>query len=116
MLAGIARGWEHLAGGLAPWLVYLIPFWGVVQLVAHTTASSVETRKAVLSWGALAGVFFLTQTAARTRTARRNILSAFLIFATAIAVLCLTELFTSGGQCCGSSRPVSERLRDLRFP
>jgi O-antigen ligase len=98
MLAGIARGWEHLAGGLAPWLVYLIPFWGVVQLVAHTTASSVETRKAVLSWGALAGVFFLTQTAARTRAARRNILSAFLIFATAIAVLCLTELFTSGGQ------------------
>jgi hypothetical protein len=45
----------------------------------------------------LAGVFFLTQAVARTRTARRDFLSAFLIFATAMAVLCLTQLFTSGG-------------------
>jgi len=94
---GIGRGPERIATGLAPRLVFLIPLWGVVQLVAHTTASSVETRASVLRWGALAGVFFLTQTAARSRTARRNILSAFLIFATAMAVLCLAQLFTSAG-------------------
>jgi hypothetical protein len=98
LLAGIGRGQEHVATGVAPWLVYLIPVWGVIQLVAHTTASSVETREAVLRWGALAGVFFLTQTVARTQKARRNILSAFLIFATAMAVLCLAQLFTSGGK------------------
>jgi len=98
LAAGIGRGKEHVAGGLAPWLVYLIPLWGLVQILAHTTASSVETREAVLRWGALAGVFFLTQTVARTRTARRDILSAFLIFATAMAVLCLTQLFTSEGK------------------
>jgi len=98
LVAGIRRGPEHIAGGLAPWLVYLIPLWGLIQILAHTTASSVETRGAVLRWGALAGVFFLTQTVARTRTARRDILSAFLIFATAMAVLCLTQLFTSEGQ------------------
>jgi O-antigen ligase len=98
LLAGIRRRQEHLASGVAPWLVYLIPVWGVVQLVAHTTASSVETREAVLRWGALAGVFFLAQTVARTQKARRNILSAFLIFATAMAVLCLAQLFTSEGK------------------
>jgi len=97
LVAGIGRGPERIATGLAPRLVYLIPLWGVVQLVAHTTASSVETRTSVLRWGALAGVFFLTQTVARSRTARRNILSAFLIFATAMAVLCLAQLFTSAG-------------------
>ena len=61
LVAGIGRKKEHIAGGPAPWLVYLIPVWGLVQMLAHTTASSVETRKAVLRWGALAGVFFLTQ-------------------------------------------------------
>ena len=98
LVVGIGRGQEHIAGGLAPWLVYLIPLWGLIQILAHTTASSVETREAVLRWGALAGVFFLTQTVAQTRTARRNILSAFLLFATGMAVLCLTQLFTSQGQ------------------
>ena len=98
LVMGIFRGNEHTAGGLAPWLVYLIPIWGLVQILAHTTASSVETRQAVLRWGALGGVFFLSQIAARTRTARRNLLSAFLLFATALAVLCLTQLFTSEGR------------------
>lgn len=97
LLTGIGRGEEYLAEGLAPRLVYLIPLWGLVQLIGHTTASSMETRASMLRWGALAGVFFLTQTMAGTRKARRDILSAFLIFATAMAVLCLTQLFTSKG-------------------
>jgi O-antigen ligase len=97
LLIGIRSGKEHIAGGLAPWLVYLIPLWGVVQIVAHTTSSSFETREAVLRWGALAGVFFLSQTVGCTRTARRHMLSAFLLFATVMAVLCLTQLFTSEG-------------------
>jgi O-antigen ligase len=98
LLLGIRRGKEQIASGLAPWLVYLIPLWGLVQMLAHTTASSLETREAVLRWGALAGVFFLSQTIARTRSSRRNLLSAFLIFATGMAVLCLTQLFTSEGK------------------
>ena len=101
LVAGIGRqnqpGQAHLATGLAPCLIHLVPLWGLVQLLAHTTASSFETRASVLRWAALAGVFFLTQTAAQTRAARRHILSAFLIFATAMAVLCLAQLFTSGG-------------------
>ena len=98
LLLGIRRWKEHMAGGLAPWLVYLIPLWGIVQILAHTTASSVETREAVLRWGALAGVFLLSQTAGHTKTARRNLLSAFLLFASGMAVLCLTQLFTSEGR------------------
>jgi O-antigen ligase len=97
LVTGVRRGREHIAGGWTPWLVYLIPVWGLVQIFARTTASSVETRQAVLRWGALGGVFFLTQVAGPSRSARRNFLSAFLIFATAMAVLCLTQLFTSEG-------------------
>jgi hypothetical protein len=98
LLVGISRGREQLASGFAPWLVYLIPLWGAVQILAHTTASTAETREAALLWGALSGVFFLTQTVARTRTARRNFLTSFLVFATMMAVLCLTQLFTSEGR------------------
>ena len=97
LVAGIRTGKEHLSGGLAPWLVYLIPLWGLIQIFAHTTASSAETREAVLRWGALAGVFLLSQIAGGTRAARSNLLSAFLLFATLMAVLCLTQLFTSEG-------------------
>lgn len=97
LLIGLRHGKESLAEGVAPTLVYLIPVWGVIQLVLHTTSSSLDTRAATLRWGALAGVFFLTQVAGRTREARRNLLSAFLIFSTAMAVLCLTQLFTSNG-------------------
>jgi O-antigen ligase len=43
-------------------------------------------------------VFFLTQAIARSKKVRRNLLSAFLIFAAAMAVLCLTQLFTSNGR------------------
>ena len=98
LLWGIRRPDERLATGWAPWLVYLIPLWGVVQTVAHTTASSLETREAALRWGSLAGVFFLSQTVARNSAGRRAFLSAFLCFATAMAVLCLTQLFTSEGR------------------
>jgi hypothetical protein len=98
MVAGIGREQERIASGPTQWLVYLIPVWGLIQIVAHTTSSSFETRAAMLRWGALAGVFFLAQIAAGTRTGRRNFLSAFLIFATAMAVLCLTQLFTSEGK------------------
>jgi hypothetical protein len=98
LLCGFRRGNENLAGGVAPWLVYFIPAWGVVQILAHTTASTIETREAVLRWGALAAVFFLTQAVARTRAAREIMLLAFLCFATVMAVLCLTQLFTSEGR------------------
>jgi len=98
LVTGIRTGNEQLSGGLALWLVCLIPVWGLIQIYTHTTASSVETREAVLRWGALAGVFFLSQIAGCTRTTRRNLLSAFLLFATAMAVLCLTQLFTSEGR------------------
>jgi len=98
LVAGIGRGKEHIAGGVTPWLVYLIPIWGLIQILAHTTTSTVDTRQAILRWGALAGVFFLSQIVGGTRKARRNFLSAFLIFATVMAVLSLTEMFTSEGR------------------
>ncbi len=98
LLCGIRRNSENLAGGVAPWLIYFIPAWGVIQILARTTASTFETREAVLRWGALAAVFFLAQTVARTSAAREIILFAFLCFAAVMAVLCLTQLFTSEGR------------------
>src|SRR5579863_2023769 len=97
ILLGINRKREQVASGFAPWLVYLIPLWGCFQIVAHITASSVETRESVLKWGALAAVFFLSQVVAAAAKVRRKLLSAFLSFATAMAVLCLAQLFTSHG-------------------
>lgn len=97
LVASLRAGKIRLAHGWAPWLVYLIPLWGLLQIVAHTTASSMETREAVLRWGSLAGVFYLSQVCGQSRTARRTMLTAFLVFASAMAVLCLTQLFTSRG-------------------
>ncbi len=98
VLLGIPRERENLAGGMAPWLVYFIPLWGGIQILAHTTASTFETRESVLRWGALAAVFFLTQIVTRTGAARETLLLAFLSFAAVMAVLCLTQLFTSQGR------------------
>jgi len=58
LIVGIRRGKEHIAGGLAPWLVYMIPLWGLIQILAHTTTSSVETREAVLRWAPWPGYSF----------------------------------------------------------
>jgi O-antigen ligase len=98
LLAGIGGKDQRLAKGWTPWLIYGIPLWGIIQIVTHTTASTAETRDAVLRWSALAGVFFLTQLACRTHAAQYQILSVFLGFATLISLLCLTQLATSGGK------------------
>jgi len=97
LLIGGGRESENLAG-VASWLVYFIPAWGIIQILAHTTASTIETREAVLRWGALAAVFFLAQIVAGTNMAREIILLAFLCFAAVMALLCLTQLFTSEGR------------------
>lgn len=52
----------------------------------------------MLHWGALAAVFFLIQVVAQTKRAERIVLNAFLCFATVMALLCLTQLFTSHGK------------------
>ena len=97
LLTGIRQGKACAAKGIAPLLVYFIPVWGMIQILAHTTASTLETREAVLRWGALAAVFFLVQIVARTPAAREIALHAILFFATVMALLCLTQLFTSKG-------------------
>jgi O-antigen ligase len=98
VLSRIRKKNERIASGVIPSLVYFIPLWGLLQIFAHTTASTVETRSAVLKWGALAAVFYLSQVIGRTAQARRNLLSAFLWFATLMAALCMTTLYTSAGR------------------
>lgn len=78
--------------------VLCIPVWGLLQLAAHTTASSAETRAAVLRWGALAAVFLVSRFLAQRQVAGRAFLESFMWFASALAVLCLTQLFTSHGR------------------
>ncbi len=89
---------SNFAPSWTAWLVYLIPVWGILQIVARTTASTFETREAVLRWGALAGVFLLSLRVGQSRAARNIALHAFLFFAVVMAVLCLTQLFTSEGK------------------
>ena len=57
LLLHLGRERDTVAIGWEPLLIYLFPIWGLVQLVAHTTASTFETREVLLRWGALAGVF-----------------------------------------------------------
>lgn len=98
LLWGIRRERELAAGGMMPYFIYMIPLWGLLQIVAHATVSSFETRQEILKWGALAGVLFLSQTVARSSAARRIFLSVILAAATCLAVLCFTQLFTSQGR------------------
>lgn len=98
LIASFGKGSEDLAGSWTAGLVYLIPLWGVLQLITHTAASSIETREAALRWGALAGVFFLAQVIGRARASRHVALHAFLYCAVAMALLCLMQLFTSHGR------------------
>lgn len=98
LLSGVRGRQEPLAAGIAPWLVYLIPAWGVIQIAAHKTASTFETREAVLRWGALAAVFLLSQIVARTQANREIMLQVLLCFAAAMAVLCLAQMFSSNGR------------------
>jgi O-antigen ligase len=101
VVLGIFRVRNEIATGLIPRLVYLIPIWGVVQIVFHTTTSSFDTREAVLRWGSLAGVFYLTQTISCSKTARRRFLTAFFYFATAIAILFLLQFNSTDGRILG---------------
>jgi len=97
LLIGIWQRGDKINAGMASWLVYLIPLWGVGQIVAHTTSSSFETRQAVLRWGALAGVFFLSLAVTRYSVARHRFLNAFLWFATGMAVLLIGQQFSPQG-------------------
>jgi O-antigen ligase len=97
ILSGIGREREDVAWGMVPLLVYLIPLWGVIQILAHTTTSTFDTREQLLRWGALAGVFYLTQTVTRSQISRQKLLYAFLCFATCMAVLFLVQFNSSNG-------------------
>jgi hypothetical protein len=79
LLTGIRQGKEHVAKGLAPLLVYFIPVWGLIQIIAHKTVSTFETREAVLRWGALAAVFFLVQVVTRTPRVHKIALHCYLV-------------------------------------
>jgi O-antigen ligase len=98
MLAGLWRDQnESDSGGWPAYLIYLAPAWGIFQILAHTTSATFDTRAATLRWGALAGVFFLSRVITRDEIRRRLFLSIFIGFATCMALLCLTQLFTSEG-------------------
>jgi hypothetical protein len=98
LIAGGRKRVRHFAKGWTTWILYLIPVWGILQIVMHTTTSTYETREVVLRWGALVGVFFLSQTAVQSSRGERLVLDLFLCFAVGIAVLCLAQLYTSDGR------------------
>jgi len=97
----LVLAWRRAEGvelGLTAVLVCCIPLWGILQIAAGLTSSVAATREAVLRWGALAAVFLLAAMCGRRREARQTFLGVFLCFATALAVLCLMQLFTSQGR------------------
>jgi len=98
LVAGFFSKRREIAPGIIPLFVYLIPIWGVIQIIFHTTTSSFDTREAVLRWGSLAGVFYLTQTVTYSRASRQRFLAAMLGFAIVMAVIFLVQFNTSDGR------------------
>lgn len=91
---------QRLPQQLSPFLftsviLYCAPLWGLCQLAFALTTSAADTWAAVLRWSALVAVFFLAQCIAPDL--RYAVLDGFSWFATALAVLCMTQLFTSEG-------------------
>jgi O-antigen ligase len=81
----------------APELLFL-PLWGLLQLLAGSTAVPANTRAEILHWAALAAVFFLARRIGADRPARHAFLTGFLGFSVTLAILCLLQLFTSEGR------------------
>ncbi|MGA3028002.1 MAG: O-antigen ligase family protein [Bryobacteraceae bacterium] len=86
------------------WCIFCLPAWGILQLAMGTTSSAADTWSASLRWASLAAVFYLAYTLVSgseeraNANTRRAFLDVFLGFATAEAVLCLTQIFTSEGK------------------
>lgn len=74
------------------------PFWGLAQLWMGSTASTAETLEALLRWGGLVAVFLAARLLTRRPEQREVFLEGFVWFATAMAVLSLTQMFSSEGK------------------
>jgi hypothetical protein len=98
LLWKIGKGAATIPLGVPGWLVLALPAWGVLQILLHTTASTLETRQAALRWGSLAGVFLVTLTFTGTYKWHRVAQDAFLGFASVMGLLCLAQLFSSQGK------------------
>ncbi len=72
--------------------------WGLVQLAAGYTIYRFATWTAVWQWTAALVVFFVGLEAFRREEIRRRVRAALVVFAFLIAVVALTQLFTSEGQ------------------
>jgi O-antigen ligase len=79
-------------------LLLLLPLWGIFQLAFRLTSSFADTREAILHWTTLAAIFFIARQIGNLRPARITFLTVFLVFAVALAVLCVLQLFTSQGK------------------
>ena len=81
----------------------LLPFtgavaWGVLQLLLRTTVYRFDTWEAVLFWGTLFVVVFLSLQTLHEDAVRRAFLRALFYFGFAMSVLATTQYFTSGGK------------------
>jgi O-antigen ligase len=80
----------------------LLPFtgavvWGLLQLLLRTTVYRFDTWEAVLFWGTVFVLVFLSLQTLREDAVRRAFLRALFYFGFAMSVLATTQYFTSGG-------------------
>ena len=97
LAAGLPIGVERSSILIPTIILCCVPFWGLGQVWLSMTSSAAETMAAALRWGGLVAVFLVARMV--TRGGRQRIfLEGFVWFATALAVLSLTQMFTSGGR------------------
>ena len=80
----------------------LLPFtgavvWGLLQLLLRTTVYRFDTWEAVLFWGTVFVLVFLSLQTLQEEVVRRAFLRALFYFGFAMSVLATTQYFTSGG-------------------
>jgi O-antigen ligase len=90
--------WSALRGGITSSPVLLLPVFGAAQLLAGASVAPWETREMTVHWAALAGVFCIARTFARSPDIRWMFLSIFLMFGAALAVLTLLTLNSSANR------------------
>lgn len=96
-LARVAAGPVRIHIGPVPLLVAAAAAWGGVQLAAGITIYRFATTSAVLEWGAYLVLLMVSIQTFLEREVRARFLIGFLYFGFALAILSVTQFFTSGG-------------------
>ncbi len=78
--------------------LFALPLWGLLQLSLGWTVSQPATIDATLRWSLAAAVCICAYTTVSDRSAIERLLDVFVVFASALTILCVLQVDTSAGK------------------